>query len=116
MPPWGQGLPRRNLKSPSSPKRLGCVAGLAEDQTVELPQGRASFDPALDALVGFAVEAFAGRGHVAEATGQRALDARWREDQLLEAFANVARTFLTSGFNHLVGAELDVPAAPGLDE
>ena len=92
----------------------GKAAGLTEEQTVELRGGSASFDGALDALVRFALEAFDRRGYVDDATWQRALDAGWRDDQLLEAFANVARTFLTSGFNHLVGTELDVPAAPGL--
>lgn len=33
---------------------------------------------------------------------------------MVEAYANVARTFLTTGVNHLVGTELDVPPAPGL--
>ncbi len=92
----------------------GKAAGLTEDQTVELRGGSASFDEALDALVRFAREAFDGRGHVTDATWQRALDAGWRDDQLLEAFANAARTFLTTGFNHLVDTEIDVPAAPGL--
>ena len=92
----------------------GKSAGLTEEQTVELRGGSASFDDALDALVRFAREGFDGRGHVADATWQRALDAGWRDDQLLEAFANVARTFLTTGFNHLVGTEVDVPPAPGL--
>jgi AhpD family alkylhydroperoxidase len=90
------------------------AAGLTEEQTVELRGGTASFDDALDALVRFAREAFDAHGHVAETTWQRAIDAGWRDDQLLEAFANAARTFLTSGFNHLVGTELDLPPAPGL--
>lgn len=91
------------------------AAGLTDEQTVELRQGTASFDAALDALVRFARVAVAGRGDVDEATWQRAVEAGWRDDQLLEAFANVARTFLTNGFNHLVGTELDVPPATGLD-
>lgn len=91
------------------------AAGLTEEQTVELRQGSASSDDALDALVRFAREAYDRRGHVAETTWKRAVDAGWRDDQLLEAFANVARTFLTTGFNHLVGTELDVPPAPGLE-
>ena len=94
----------------------GKAAGLTEEQTVELRRGSASFDDALDALVRFAVEAFDQRGHVTDATWQRTLDAGWRDDQLLEAFGNVARTFLTTGFNHLVGTEVDVPRAPGLSE
>lgn len=91
------------------------AAGLTEEQTVELRSGTASFDTALDALVRFAREAFDRRGHVDDATWERAIDAGWRDDQLLEAFANVARTFLTTGFNHLIGTELDVPPAPGLE-
>lgn len=91
------------------------AAGLTDEHTVELRQGTASFDPALDALVRFARAAVDGRGEVDEATWTRALEAGWRDDQLLEAFANVARTFLTNGFNHLVGTDLDVPPATGLD-
>lgn len=91
------------------------AAGLSEQQTVELRQGTASFDDALDALVRLAREAVAHRGAIDDGTWQRALDAGWRDDQLLEAYANVARTFLTNGFNHLVHTELDVPPAPGLD-
>lgn len=91
------------------------AAGLTEDQTVELRHGSASFDDALDALIRLVREAADRRGFVADATWQRALEAGWRDDQLLEAFANVTRTFMTNGFNHLVGTELDVPPAPGLE-
>ena len=42
----------------------GRAAGLTEGQTIELRSGGASFDGALDALIGFAVEAFDSRGHV----------------------------------------------------
>jgi AhpD family alkylhydroperoxidase len=92
------------------------AAGLTEEQTVELRGGTASFDASLDALVRFARTAADQRGHVDDATWKETLEAGWRDDQLLEAFANVVRTFLTNGFNHLVGTELDVPAAPGVSE
>lgn len=90
------------------------AAGLTEEQTVEVRGGTASFDDALDALLRLVREATDRRGYVDEATWQRALDAGWRDDQLLEAFANVTRTFLTNGLNHMLGTELDVPPAPGL--
>lgn len=91
------------------------AAGLTDDQTIELRHGTATFDPALDALIRLVREASDRRGYVDDTTWHHALNAGWRHDQLLEAFANVARTFLTNGFNHLVGTELDIPPAPNLD-
>lgn len=93
----------------------GRAAGLTEEETVEIRAGTAAFDRRLDALVRLAVELFDGRGHVSDATWRAALDAEWRDDQLLEVHANVTRTFLTTGLNRLVGTELDVPPAPGID-
>lgn len=87
-------------------------AGLSEEQTVKIRRGEADFDPALDALPAVVRDAAEHKGHVADDTWQRALDAGWSDRQLLEAFADTVRTILTNYFNHYVGTELDLPPAP----
>lgn len=91
------------------------AAGLTEAQTVEVRRGAASFDPALEPLLVLARQIATRRGYVDDGVWEAARAAGWRDDQLLEVFANVARTILTNYFNHLVGVDLDVPAAPGLE-
>lgn len=43
-----------------------------------------------------------------------ALSAGWSETQLLDAFADTARTIFTNYFNHFVDTQQDVPEAPAL--
>lgn len=52
---------------------------------------------------------------VADETWSAALEAGWSERELLEGYAEVVRTIMTNYVNHLVGTELDLPAAPALD-
>lgn len=90
-------------------------AGFDEDQAVAIREGDVDFDERLSALLALSREIARDRGHVRDATWQAALDAGWSEAALLDAFADVVRTILTNYFNHLVGTEVDVPLAPGLD-
>ena len=89
--------------------------GFTEEQTIHIRQGAVAFDPALDALLAVTREAAERKGYVADDTWQRALDADWSDQQLLEAFADTVRTILTNYFNHFVGTELDLPPAPALE-
>lgn len=87
-------------------------AGFSEEQTIRIRDGEVTDDDELSALLSLARGIAADRGHVDDATWQAALDAGWTDAQLLEAYADVVRTVLTNYFNHLVGTELDLPAAP----
>lgn len=97
---------------------VGCKrAGFDEDQTVAIRERReAEFDGKLATLLDVTREVAANQGYVDDSTWQAALDAGWSDHQILEAFADTIRATITNYFNHLVGTDLDLPAAPGLEE
>lgn len=90
------------------------AAGLTEEQTVAVREGRVYFDDKLAALLALVRESAANSGTVADSTWHAALDAGWSEVELTEVSAHIAVNLFTNHFNHLVGTELDIPAAPGL--
>lgn len=90
------------------------AAGHSEAATMDIRRGALPDDAELTALLDVAREIAANTGYVEEATWQRALDAGWSTTQLLDGYAEVIRTIMTNYFNHLVGTELDLPAAPPL--
>ncbi|WP_298585620.1 carboxymuconolactone decarboxylase family protein [uncultured Kocuria sp.] len=90
------------------------AAGLTEDQTVAIRKDEIDFDPKLDALLAVAREAIGRQGEVTETTWQAALDAGWTDAELTELSAHLTLNLFTNYFNHMVGTDLDVPAAPGL--
>ena len=89
-------------------------AGLTEEQTVSIRNGRVDFDPKLAALLEVAREATGHKGHVQDSTWQAALDAGWTGTELTELTVHVSLNLFTNYFNHMVQTELDLPAAPGL--
>lgn len=91
------------------------ASGFSDEEAVAIRAGAVDGDPKLQTAVALAREIAANKGYVADATWNAALDAGWRDAQLLEVFVEVVRTILTNYFNHLVGTELDLPAAPSLD-
>jgi AhpD family alkylhydroperoxidase len=92
----------------------GKAAGLSEEQTVAIRENRVDFDPKLAALLAVAREATGNVGEVDDATWQGALDAGWTDTELTELSVHVTLNLFTNYFNHMVGTELDLPAAPGL--
>jgi AhpD family alkylhydroperoxidase len=90
------------------------AAGLSEEQTVLIRQDAVDFDPKLDALLAVAREAAGRQGTVDDATWQAALDAGWTQEELTELSAHLTLNLFTNYFNHMIGTDLDVPAAPGL--
>jgi AhpD family alkylhydroperoxidase len=91
----------------------GKAAGLTEEETVAVRRGELD-DPKLAALVTLVREHAGNVGHVQDATWQAALDAGWSDADLTETSAVVALNLFTNYFNHLVGTDLDLPAAPAL--
>lgn len=92
----------------------GKVAGLTEQQTVDIREGRSSGDGKLDALLTLVREAAGQVGHVEDGSWKQALDAGWTDTELSEAFVHLTVNLYTNYFNHYVGTELDIPAAPGI--
>ena len=90
------------------------AAGHSEEATLDIRRGTLA-DERLSALLDVSREIAANTGYVEDATWKPALDQGWTEQQLLEAYAEVVRTIMTNYLNHLVGTELDLPAAPPLE-
>jgi AhpD family alkylhydroperoxidase len=88
--------------------------GFSDQDAVAIRAGRLDTDPTIQAAIAVAREIAAGKGFVDDATWAAALEAGWSDAQLLEVFLEVVRTIFTNYFNHLVGTELDLPAAPDL--
>lgn len=89
-------------------------AGLTQEQSLAIRSGSGIDDPALDTMLAVVRDAAANAGSVADTTWTAALDAGWTATELTEAFAHLAANLFTNYFNHYVGTELDVPAAPQL--
>ncbi|MBG6181263.1 carboxymuconolactone decarboxylase family protein [Arthrobacter sp. CAN_A1] len=90
------------------------AAGLTEDQTIAIRNGKIDFDDKLATLLELTRQATANKGSVKDADWQTALDAGWSDTELTELSTHVALNLFTNYFNHLVETDLDVPAAPGL--
>jgi AhpD family alkylhydroperoxidase len=90
------------------------AAGLSEDDTVAIREGRVDFDPKLAALLNVARETAGNVGHVEDTTWQQALDQGWTDTELTELSVHVTLNLFTNYFNHLVETDLDLPAARGL--
>lgn len=94
----------------------GKAAGLTEEQMVAIRRGGEDFDPKLAALLSVVREIAADVGEVSDTTWQRALEAGWSDAQLTEAFAHVAVNLFTNYFNHYIRTDVDLPAAPPVQD
>ena len=90
-------------------------AGFDTEETKHIRRGELPDDDKLTALLGVAREVAANTGYVEDTTWKTAREAGWSDKELLEAYADVIRTIMTNYFNHMVGTDLDLPAAPELD-
>lgn len=90
------------------------ASGFSDDEAIAIRRGALDSDAAVQAAIKVAREIAANKGYVDDSTWAAALDAGWTDAQLLEVFVEVVRTIFTNYFNHLVGTELDLPAAPAL--
>ncbi len=90
------------------------ASGFSDEDAMAIRSGDLETDRQIQAAIALAREIAANKGYVDDATWSAALDAGWTDAQLLEIFIEVVRTIFTNYFNHLVGTELDLPAAPEL--
>jgi len=93
----------------------GKAAGLEPELMLAIRAGQPTGDDKLDTLLAVVREAAAEVGTVQDDTWKRAQAAGWSDEELAEAFAHLAVNLFTNYFNHYVGTELDLPAAPALD-
>jgi uncharacterized peroxidase-related enzyme len=93
----------------------GRAAGLDDDLMLQIRRGEVTADPKLAALVRLVRQAAAHVGEVDGATWDAARSAGWSDPELADAFASIVANLFTNYFNHFVGTELDMPAAPPLE-
>jgi AhpD family alkylhydroperoxidase len=88
----------------------GKAAGLEADTMLAVRAGRPTGDDRLAVVR----EATLDVGAVQDDTWKQAQAAGWSDEELTEAFAHLAANLYTNYFNHYIGTELDVPAAPAV--
>ncbi|MGY8903474.1 MAG: carboxymuconolactone decarboxylase family protein [Burkholderiales bacterium] len=93
---------------------LGKMNGFGEAQILELRDGRASFDPKLDALAKFAKETTEKRGHPDAAIVQAFLDAGWTQANLVDAVVLIGDKTVSNYLHGATQVPVDFPPAKEL--
>ncbi len=92
---------------------IGKMQGMTAEQMQSVRKGEHE-EAAIAALARLAQVLVRERGHASEESVQAFFDAGWTQAHLVELVAQVARNLFTNYFNHLMGTEVDFPAAPTL--
>ncbi len=91
----------------------GKRAGLTEEETKEARRA-SSQDGKEQVALAFARKVVQDRGVVADDDVEQLRRAGYTDGEVGEIVANVALSIFTNYFNHVVGTEVDFPAAPSL--
>ena len=87
---------------------LGQKAGLSEDETVRIREGK-SEDPKRQALVSFTKAVIETNGFVSDEQLQSFRDAGYDDEAVIEVIAGIAVNTFTNLFNHVHETEVDFP-------
>jgi uncharacterized peroxidase-related enzyme len=96
--------------------QLGKMNGFSEDETIELRQGRASFDAKLDALVKLAKSITENRGKISDDELEKFFDAGYTKENLVDVIVNIGEKVTTNFLHNVTEIPVDFPAAPELTE
>ena len=94
---------------------LGKNVGFTDAQILDLRQGRAPFDPKLDALAAFARATTLDRGRPDPALTEALLAAGYTEGHLVDIVLVIGDKIISNYLHRLTDLPLDFPAAPALD-
>ncbi len=94
--------------------QLGKMNGFSEDQTVELRQGKATFDSKLDALVKLAKSVAENSGNISDEVLQAFFDAGYTKENLVDVIVNVGEKATTNYLHNVTKVPVDFPEAPEL--
>lgn len=94
--------------------QLGKMNGFSEDQTVELRQGKATFDSKLDALVKLAKSVAENSGNISDEVLQSFFDAGYTKENLVDVIVNVGEKATTNYLHNVTQVPVDFPEAPEL--
>jgi len=95
---------------------IGKMNGFTEEQTIELRQGRASFNLKFDVLAKL-VEAIAeNRGNISDAVLENFFDAGYTKENLVDVIVNIGEKATTNFLHNVTKIPVDFPEAPELTE
>lgn len=95
---------------------LGKMNGFTEDQTVELRQGRATFNAKFDALARLSKAIAENKGNVSDNILKAFFDAGYTKENLVDVVVNVGEKATTNYLHNLTEIPVDFPEAPELTE
>jgi hypothetical protein len=90
--------------------RIAAGAGWQPEEIARLAVGLGSGDEKLDSLLGVVGEAGKNLGVVDDAAWERAADAGWTPEQLVESFAYFSIALYIAYFTNFAATELDLPS------
>ena len=89
--------------------------GFTEDQTLELRQGKASFDTKLDALARLAKNITENRGNTDDAVLDNFFNVGYTKENLIDTISLVGDKTISNYINNTTRIAVDFPAAPELE-
>lgn len=95
---------------------LGKMNGFTEEQTVELRQGRASFNEKFDALAKLTKAIAENRGKISDDVLEAFFEAGYTKENLVDAIVNIGEKATTNFLHNVTEVPVDFPAAPELTE
>ena len=95
---------------------IGKMNGFSEEQTIELRQGKASFDEKLDALVKLAGAIAENQGKISDEVLENFFDAGYTKENLVDVILNVGEKATTNFLHNVTEVPVDFPEAPKLTE
>lgn len=93
---------------------IGGMVGFKPEQIMEIRNGRASFDPKLDALARMTKDITVNRGHGDQKLVAAFLAAGWTTENLVDVIVTIGDKTVTNLLHGATQIPVDFPAAPAL--
>lgn len=95
---------------------LGKMNGFSEEQTVELRQGKASFNEKFDALAKLTKAIAENSGNIPDDILENFFNAGYTKENLIDVIVNIGEKATTNYLHNVTKIPVDFPAAPELTE
>ncbi|MGM0507481.1 MAG: carboxymuconolactone decarboxylase family protein [Bacteroidota bacterium] len=95
--------------------KIGGMNGFTEEQTLEIRQGQALFDPKLHAVVSLAQTVALNRGKLSDSDLEAFFDAGHDKEKLVDVIVQVGEKSITNLLHNVTQIPVDFPEAPELD-
>jgi AhpD family alkylhydroperoxidase len=93
---------------------IGKMNGFSDEHILDIRQGRAPFDPKLEALAKFVKKTAQDRGHTDTATTDALFEAGYTKGQLVDIIVTIGDKIITNYLHGVTKVPVDFPTAPDL--